>query len=86
MAATRPPARRRRARRGSLERPVNARLYRGSLLVLVLPLLVLAFSVVRVAPLPPPPLPANFDGAAAGALWGFDVVVKRSLRTGVGRQ
>jgi hypothetical protein len=68
MAATRPPARRRRARRGSLERPVNARLYRGSLLVLVLPLLVLAFSVVRVAPLPPPPLPANFDGAAAGAL------------------
>ena len=32
MAMARTPARRRRARRGSLERPVNGRLYRGSLL------------------------------------------------------
>ena len=47
MAANRDPARRRRARRGSLERPVNARLYRGSFLFLSLPLLILAFSIVR---------------------------------------
>jgi hypothetical protein len=68
MAATRLPARRRRARRGSLERPVNGRLYRGSFLVLALPLLVLAFSVVRPASLPAPLLPPNFDGPAARQL------------------
>ncbi|HVU77197.1 MAG TPA: M28 family peptidase [Gaiellaceae bacterium] len=68
MAATRPPARRRRARRGSLERPLNARLYRGACLVLLLPLLVLAFSFVRPAPLPQPPLPPNFDGVDAASL------------------
>ena len=45
MAATPLPSRRRRrrARRGSLERPVSARLYRASFLILALPLLVLAF-------------------------------------------
>jgi hypothetical protein len=64
MAATRTPARRRRARRGSLERPVNARLYRGAFLFLSLPLLILAFSIVRPGPLPAPLLPPNFDGAA----------------------
>ena len=38
MAALQPPARRRRRpRRGSLERPVNARLYRASFLVVVVP-------------------------------------------------
>ena len=62
MAMARTPARRRRARRGSLERPVNARLYRGSLLFLSLPLLILAFSVTRPGALPAPLLPANFDG------------------------
>jgi Peptidase family M28 len=62
MAMARTPARRRRARRGSLERPINARLYRGSLLVLSLPLLVLAFSITRPGALPAPLLPANFDG------------------------
>src|SRR5258707_11074677 len=64
MAATRTPARRRRARRGSLERPVNARLYRGAFLFLSLPLLILAFSIVRPGTLPAPLLPPNFDGAA----------------------
>ncbi|HEY6961157.1 MAG TPA: M28 family peptidase [Gaiellaceae bacterium] len=68
MAATRVPARRRRARRGTLARPVSGRLYRGSFLVLALPLLVLAFSVVRPAPLPAPVLPPNFDGEATRAL------------------
>ena len=68
MAATRTPARRRRARRGSLERPVNARLYRGAFLFLSLPLLILAFSIVRPGSLSAPLLPPNFDGAATRAL------------------
>jgi Peptidase family M28 len=68
MAASPPPVSRRRARRGSLERPVDARLYRAAFLAAVLPLLVLAFSIVRPAPLPPPLLPPNFDGAATRAL------------------
>jgi hypothetical protein len=68
MAATRTPARRRRARRGSLERPVNARLYRGAFLFLSLPLLILAFSMPRPGALPAPLLPPNFDGAATSAL------------------
>src|SRR3954447_17445510 len=62
------PVRRRRARRGSLERPVNARLYRSSFLFLSLPLLILAFSIVRSGPLPAPLLPPNFDGEATRQL------------------
>jgi hypothetical protein len=68
MAMARTPARRRRARRGSLERPINARLYRASLLVLLLPLLIVAFSITRPAALPAPLLPPNFDGAATAEL------------------
>ena len=68
MAANSSPARRRRARRGSLERPVNARLYRSSFLFLSLPLLILAFSIVRAGPLPAPLLPPNFDGGATRQL------------------
>jgi hypothetical protein len=68
MAASRIPARRRRARRGSLERPVNGRLYRSAFLVVSLPLLVLAFSVTRPGSLAAPALPPNFDGEAAKAL------------------
>jgi hypothetical protein len=68
MAMARTPARRRRARRGSLERPVNARLYRASLLVLALPLLILAFSVTRPGVLPAPLLPPNFDGSVTRQL------------------
>lgn len=68
MAMARTPARRRRARRGSLERPINARLYRGSLLFLSLPLLILAFSITRPGALPAPLLPANFDGEATRQL------------------
>src|SRR3954447_14922225 len=52
---------RRRARPGSLERPVNGRLYRGTWLLVGLPLLVAAFSVGRPAPLPRAVLP-EFDG------------------------
>jgi len=65
-----PPHRsaRRRARRGSLERPVSARLYRGTWLLVGLPMLVAAFSVSRPVPLPAPALPPTFDGGAASAL------------------
>jgi len=52
---------RRRARPGSLERPVNGRLYRGTWLLVGLPLLVAAFSVGRPTPLPRAFLP-EFDG------------------------
>ncbi|HEY2326247.1 MAG TPA: M28 family peptidase [Gaiellaceae bacterium] len=57
-----------RPRRGSLERPLNGRLYRGTFLLLSLPLLVLAFSVGRVGPLPAPQLPPSFDGQGARQL------------------
>src|SRR3954451_25096660 len=62
------PVRRRRARRGSLERPVNGRLYRSAFLFLSLPLLILAFSIVRPGALPAPLLPPNFDGTATREL------------------
>ncbi len=68
MTATPRPVRRRRPRRGSLERPVNGRLYRSAFLVLSLPLLILAFSVTRPGALPAPVLPPNFDGGAATTL------------------
>jgi len=65
-AASRPPERR-RPRPGSLERPVNGRLYRGTWLFVGLPLLLLAFSVARPAALQPSNLPPAFDrGAAMG--------------------
>jgi hypothetical protein len=70
MTATLRPARRRRPRPGSLERPINGRLYRSAFLVLSLPLLVLAFSITRPAPLPAPILPPNFDGTATATLAG----------------
>src|SRR5438309_11831251 len=68
VAAVPPAPERRRPRRGSLERPVNGRLYRGTWLFVGLPLLVLAFSVARPAALQPPNLPPAFDEAAAKTL------------------
>jgi hypothetical protein len=61
---------RRRPRPGSLERPVNGRLYRGTWLLVGLPLLVLAFSVARPSTLQPPSLPSAFDRVAAAAVAG----------------
>jgi len=58
----------RRPRRGSLERPLDGRLIRATSLVVLLPLLVLAFTTARTDPLPAPALPASFDGGAAIAL------------------
>jgi Peptidase family M28 len=65
VAAVPPAPERRRARRGSLDRPVNGRLYRGTWLLVGLPLLVLAFSVARPPALQPPNLPPAFDAATA---------------------
>src|SRR5262245_46364635 len=68
MAASAGFQSRRRARRGSLERPVNGRMYRGTWLLVGLPLLVAAFSVTQPEPLAAPPLPATFDAASAQLL------------------
>jgi hypothetical protein len=68
VAVVPPAPERRRPRRGSLERPINGRLYRGTWLLVGLPLLVLAFSVARPPALQPPNLPPSFDEAAANAL------------------
>jgi hypothetical protein len=66
--ATRPRfAERRRARHGSLERPINGRMYRGTWLLVGIPLLVAAFTVSRPQPLRPPALPPAFEAADATA-------------------
>ena len=57
-----------RPRRGSVERPVNARLVRGTWLLVALPLLLAAFSVARPQPLPPPTVPPTFDVPVAEQL------------------
>jgi hypothetical protein len=68
MAAFPPYRERQRARPGSLDWPVNGRMYRGTWLLVGIPLLIAAFSVSRPQPLLKPPLPPDFDGAAAGLL------------------
>jgi hypothetical protein len=64
----RPPAARARPRRRSVEQPINARLVRGTWLLVALPLLLAAFSVGRPQPLPSPALPPAFDATTAGQL------------------
>jgi len=65
MAAPKSPVRRRRRpRRGSLARPVNGGLYRASLLLPVIPLLLLALTIASPAPLAKPTLPGSYDTAA----------------------
>jgi hypothetical protein len=70
MAALPPRSSRRRPRRGSLERPVSGRLYRGTWLLVGIPLLAAAFSVHKPDPLPTPQpaLPASFDTFGAVGL------------------
>ena len=70
VTAASPAPERRRSRPGSLDRPVNARLYRGTWLLVGLPLLLLAFSVARPAALQAPSLPPAFDASAAASLAG----------------
>ena len=69
MAAHPPPART-RARPGSLERPINGRLYRGTWLLVGIPLLIAAFSVGKPPALRAavPTLPPAFDKLRAVAL------------------
>src|SRR5262245_50015433 len=69
MAALQPPARpRRRPRRGSLERPVDVRLYRASFLIVLLPLVLLAATVTKPVALQAPILPPAFDATVAAGL------------------
>jgi hypothetical protein len=68
MSAAPPTRRRRRARRGSLERPVSGRTYRGTWLLVAFPVLLAAFTVTRPASLPRPNLPPAFDTAGATQL------------------
>src|SRR5919109_233760 len=65
MAAFPPSGQARRARRGSLSRPVNSRMYRGTWLLVGIPLLIAAFSVQPPQRLPGPTLEPDFDGPAA---------------------
>ena len=65
MAVLRPQPAPRRPRPGSLERPVNARTYRGTALLVAIPLLVAAFTVARPDELPPSSFPPSFDQQAA---------------------
>ena len=65
MASVPPRAERRRPRRGSLERPINGRSYRGTWLLVAIPLLIAAFSVRKAPTLAPPNLPPTFDSVAA---------------------
>jgi len=68
VTALSPSPERRRPRPGSIERPVNGRLYRGTWLLVGLPLLLLAFSVARPPALQAPSVPPAFDRAAAAQL------------------
>ncbi len=68
MTAASPADERRRPRPGSLERPINGRLYRGTWLLVGLPLLLLAFSVARPPALHAPNLPQAFGKEAAATL------------------
>ena len=65
MPPLRPPPARSRPRPGSLERPLNARAYRGTALLVAIPLLVMAFTITRPESLPPPNLPPAFDDIGA---------------------
>ncbi len=65
MEAARPPGRRRRARRGTVDRPLNTRLVRVSSLVLAPVILALLFSLSATGALPRPPLEPVFDATAA---------------------
>lgn len=58
---------RRGARRGSVERPVNSRLVRASLILVVPAFLLASFTVAHPGPLPAPLLPPSFDTRTAVA-------------------
>ena len=68
MDAARPRGRRRRPRRGTVDRPLNTRLVRVSSLIVAPALLALLFSVSTTGVLPRSTLEPLFDGATAADL------------------
>jgi len=68
MTAASPATERRRPRPGSLERPVNGRLYRVAWLLVVPPLILLAFTVSQPPALQHQTLTPAFDSGAAAAI------------------
>jgi hypothetical protein len=68
MEAARPGGRRRRARRGTVDRPLNARLVRVAALIVAPALLALLFSISTTGTLPRPPLEPLFDTTSAATL------------------
>jgi hypothetical protein len=69
MTAASPPSERRRPRPGSLERPVNGRLYRAVWLLVAVPILLLfAFSVSKPTALKGQGLPPAFNGGSAALI------------------
>ena len=65
MAANPPFRQRPRARPGSLDKPVNGRMYRGTWLLVGIPLLIAAFAVGQASFPHNPVLQPDFDGQAA---------------------
>jgi Peptidase family M28 len=55
----------RRPRPGSVDRPVNGRLYRMTALAVPIAVIIAAFAVSEASVLPPPALPPVYDGASA---------------------
>jgi Peptidase family M28 len=68
MADSQAGSEERRPRPGSVDRPVNGRLYRTFALLIPAALVVAAFAVSEPSPLPAPALPPVYDGAAAFGL------------------
>jgi hypothetical protein len=70
-----------RPRPGSLERPLSARIYRGAWFVVVIPLLIVAFSAARQQTLAVPTLFASFDRGAVVQTLGEELVLKYPNRS-----
>jgi hypothetical protein len=68
MVASQAGSEHRRPRPGSVERPVNGRLYRGFAFLVPAALVVAAFAVSEPSPLPAPALPPVYDGPSAFGL------------------
>jgi hypothetical protein len=65
MAVSQAGSEQRRPRPGSVDRPVNARVYRTFALLVPVALVVAAFALSEPSPLPAPALPPLYDGASA---------------------
>ena len=70
MEAARPRTRGRRSRRGTIERPLNARLVRVGFVVVVPAIIAVLFSISTTGTLPRPTLEPLFDGGNAAAIAG----------------